>query len=91
MDPKNSVESYDLSGAFLGTELRDRSVYIRLPRDSGIHTGKILLLKKSVYGLKTSGRDFISQLAEQILSFLVTIRPSCYQPTVDTGGSVDDS
>ncbi len=33
MDPKFSVESYDLSGAFLGTELRDRVVYIRLPKD----------------------------------------------------------
>jgi len=33
VDPKYSVESYDLSGAFLGTELRDRAVYIRLPRD----------------------------------------------------------
>jgi hypothetical protein len=62
VDPKYSVESYDLSGAFLGTELRDRAVYIRLPRDAGIHAGKILLLKKSVYGLKTSGRDFIAQL-----------------------------
>ena len=76
VDPKYSVESYDLSGAFLGTELRDRAVYIRLPRDAGIHAGKILLLKKSVYGLKTSGRDFIAQLAEQILSFLVTIKCS---------------
>ncbi len=36
VDPKYSVESYDL-GAFLGTELRDRAVYIRLPRDAGIH------------------------------------------------------
>jgi hypothetical protein len=37
VDPKYSVESYDLSGAFLGTELRDRAVYIRLPRDAGMH------------------------------------------------------
>ena len=72
VDPKFSVESYDLSSVFLGTELRDRTVYIRIPKDAGIHTGKILLLKKSVYGLKTSGRDFIQYLAEQILSFMVT-------------------
>ncbi len=72
VDPKFSVESYDLSGAFLDTELRDRAVYIKFPKDAGVHSGKILLLKKSVYGLKTSGRDFIAQLAEQILSFLVT-------------------
>ena len=74
VDPNFSVESYDLSGAFLGTELTDRAVYIRLPKDAGIHAGKVLLLKKSVcvYGLKTSGRDFIHQLTEQILSYLVT-------------------
>jgi hypothetical protein len=61
VDPKFSVESYDLSGAFLGTELRDQAVYIRLPdpKDAGVHAGKIMLLKKSVYGLKTSERDFI--------------------------------
>jgi hypothetical protein len=50
VDPRFSVESYDLNGVFLGTELRDRDVYIRLPKDDGIHAGKILLLKKSVYG-----------------------------------------
>lgn len=66
VDPRFSVESYDLNGVFLGTELRDRDVYIRIPKDDGIHAGKILLLKKSVYGLKTSGRDFITQLTEQI-------------------------
>jgi hypothetical protein len=30
VDPRFSVESYDLSGVFLGTELRDRDVYIRI-------------------------------------------------------------
>ena len=72
VDPKFLVDSYDLSGAFLGTELRDRAVYIRLPKDVEVHAGKILLLKKSVYDLTTSGRDFIAELPEQILSFLVT-------------------
>jgi hypothetical protein len=52
--------------------LRDWTVYIRFQKDDGVHAGKILLLKKSVYGLKTSERDFIAQLTEQILSFLVT-------------------
>ena len=28
VDPRFSVESYDLSGAFLGTELKDRAVYV---------------------------------------------------------------
>jgi hypothetical protein len=67
VDPRFSDESYDLSGAFVGTELRDRAVYIKLLKNAGVHAGKILLLKKSVYGLKTSERDFIAQLTEQIL------------------------
>ena len=74
VDEKYTVDSYDLSGAFLGTELRDRAVYIKLPADAGVHAGKILLLKKSVYGLKTSGKDFIEQLAEEILSFVVEVK-----------------
>jgi hypothetical protein len=73
VDAKYTVDSYDLSGAFLGTELRDRAVYIKLPADAGVHAGKILLLKKSVYGLKTSGKDFIEQLGEEILGFVVEL------------------
>ncbi len=85
VDPKFSVESYDLSGAFLGTDLRDRAVYIRIPKDARIHSGKVLLLKKSVYGLKTSGSDFINQIVEQILSFLVTGKCSKTGNTVSHG------
>ncbi len=35
--------------------------------------GKILLLKKSVYGPKTSGKDFIEQLNAEILGFVVKL------------------
>ncbi len=69
VDPRFSVESYDLSGAFLGTELRDRAVYVRLPAEAGEYVGRVLLLLKSVYGLKTSVREFVQQVSEQILSF----------------------
>ena len=34
----------------------------------------MLLLLKSVYGLKTSGREFVQQLSEQILSFTVKVK-----------------
>ena len=40
VDPRYSVEIYDLSDAFLGTELRDRAVYVRLPDESGECVGK---------------------------------------------------
>ncbi len=58
----------------MGTDLRDQTVYIKLPVDTGVHVGKIFLLKKSVYSLKTSGKDFIEQLAEEILEFVVELR-----------------
>jgi hypothetical protein len=47
VDPRCSVESYDLSGAFLGRELRDRAVHVRLPAEAGEYAGKVLLLLKS--------------------------------------------
>jgi len=74
VDPRFSVESYDLSGAFLETELRDRAVYVRLPAEAGEYAGKVLLLLKSVYGLKTSGREFVQQLSERILSFTMKVK-----------------
>ena len=73
VDEKYTVDSYDLSGVFLGTELRDRTVFMKLSTDTGIHTAKILLLKKSVYGLKTKGREFNEQLEEEILGFVVEL------------------
>ena len=73
VDEKYTVDSYDLTGALLVTELRDRAVYIKLPADAGIHAGKVLILKKSVYGLKTSGKDFIEQLAKGILGFVIEL------------------
>jgi hypothetical protein len=74
VDPRFSVESYDLSGAFLETELRDRAVYVCLPAEAGEYAGKVLLLLKSVYGLKTSGREFLQQLSERILSFTMKVK-----------------
>ena len=62
------VRSYDLSGAFLGTDL-GRAVYVRLPEEAGEHAGKIVRCVKAIYGLKTSSRDFVKSLQERILSF----------------------
>jgi hypothetical protein len=64
----------DLSGAFLGTELRDRAVYLRLLAEAGEYAGKILLLLKSVYGLKTSGRDKQGHIAPSLYGRRPTAR-----------------
>lgn len=69
-DPAYDVRSYDLSGAFLGTDLKDRSVYVRLPADAGTEdSGKIIRLMKACYGLKSSSSEFVKQLSREILSF----------------------
>jgi len=67
-DPKYDVRSYDLSGAFLATPL-DRAVYCQLPQDSEEDAGRILRLVAAVYGLKSSGRDFVRALSKKILEF----------------------
>ena len=68
-DPKYSVESYDLSGAFLGTKLENQAIYVRLPANIGEYSNRVLRLTRLVYGLKNSGSGFMKQLAEEILKF----------------------
>ena len=54
----------------MGTDLKDRSVYVRLPADAGTeYAGKIIRLMKACYGLKSSSSEFVKQLSRQILSF----------------------
>ena len=68
-NPKYVTESFDLSGAFLGTKLEDQAVYVRLPPDAGEYGGRVLRLLRAVYGLKSSGASFMKQLGDEILKF----------------------
>ena len=68
-NPDFDVRSYDLSGAFLGTELKDRSVYVKLPKDAGSSANRIIRLVKSAYGLKASSKEFVKQLSDKIMDF----------------------
>ena len=68
-NPAFQVESYDLSGAFLGTKLEDQAVYVKLPPDAGVYANRVLRLKKAIYGTKASGASFMRQLSEQVLKF----------------------
>ena len=68
-NPDFDVRSYDLSGAFLGTELKDRSVYVKLPKDAGSSSNQIIRLVKSAYGLKASSKEFVKQLSDKIMDF----------------------
>ena len=68
-NPEFDVRSYDLSGAFLGTELTDRSVFVKLPKDAGSSSNQIIRLVKSAYGLKASSKEFVKQLSDKIMDF----------------------
>ena len=68
-DPKYHVGSYDLSSAFVATELEDRAVYVKLPPDAGSSGSKIIRLTKNVYGMKNSGKAFVQKLGKEILAF----------------------
>ena len=68
-DPKYAVDSYDLSGAFLGTTLEDQALYVRLPHDAGDYAHRVIRLTKAVYGVKNSGKLFMKQLGEAIMAF----------------------
>ena len=68
-NPKYHVGSYDLSSAFVATELEDRAVYVKLPSDAGASGNKIVRLTKNVYGMKNSGKAFVQKLGREILAF----------------------
>ena len=58
-DPE--YDQVNIVSAFLNGELEE-TVYVHPPELSGIPKGKVLLLKKSLYGLKQSPRCFNKKL-----------------------------
>ena len=55
-NPKYLVESYDLSGALLGTKLENQAVYVRLPPDAGEYANKVIRLTNAYTGSRTQVR-----------------------------------
>ena len=68
-NPKWHVDSYDLSGAYLGTKLEDQAVYMRLPSGAGEYSNKVLRLTRNIYGLKGASKAFMNQLGQEIEKF----------------------
>ena len=68
-NPKWHVDSYDLSGAYLGTVLEDQAVYMKLPSAAGEYSNKILRLTKSIYGLRGASKAFMKQLGKEVEGF----------------------
>ena len=57
----------DVETAFLNASL-DTDIYIKMPEDTaGELGGKILLLKKSLYGLKQAGRNWNKTLVAELV------------------------
>jgi hypothetical protein len=70
-----SLSRFSTFSSVLSTSL---SWNVRLPAEEGEHVVKVLFLLKSVCGLKTSGREFVQQVSEQILTF--TMKVKCPKP-----------
>jgi hypothetical protein len=68
-NPKWHVDSYDLSGAFLGTRLDDQAVCMRLPPGVGEYSNKVLRLTRSIYGLRGASKALMKQLGSEIQGF----------------------
>ena len=68
-NPKWHVDSYHLSGAFLGTRLEDQAVYMMLPPGAGEYSNKILRLTRSIYGLRGASNAFIKHLGSEVEGF----------------------
>ena len=88
-NPKYVTESFDLSGAFLGTKLEDHAVYVRLPPDAGEYAGCVLRLTKAVYGCKFSGAAFMKQLGDEVLKFEERVETTVRDPDGKTRKRVE--
>jgi len=61
----------DLGNAFCGTKLVGRNVYVKPPQDCA-KPNKLWRIKKSVYGLKDSNREFYNAFKQLVLEFRYT-------------------
>ncbi len=59
------IHQADVEGAYLNGEL-DRELYMRVPQGYTASSGNVLRLKKTLYGLKQSGRDWWKVLGDAL-------------------------
>jgi transposase InsO family protein len=71
-------DQIDIKSAFLNGDLLE-TLYMEPPEGSDIPAGSILLLKKSIYGLKQASRCFRDKYHEQLSSmgFVASIADNC--------------
>ena len=76
----------DVSQAFVQSEL-DEVVYIRLPRNCGALSGKVLRLGRSLYGLKQASRTWHKKLVSvmKLLGFQQCPSDNCVMRLVSNG------
>jgi hypothetical protein len=69
----------DIKAAFLNGDLEE-TIYLEPPQGSDIAAGKVLLLRKSLYGLKQSPKCFNKALDEWLRS--KGLLPTCTDPCI---------
>ena len=64
------VKHWDLGNAFCGTDLKGREIYVKPPQGCpGVKPGSLWRIKKWVYGLQESNREFYNAFKTLVLSF----------------------
>ena len=59
-------EQVDISNAFIEAELNEK-IYITPPKDIIVPSGMVLLLRKSLYGLKQAARDWNTKITRALV------------------------
>jgi hypothetical protein len=69
-DPEARVAHWDIKNAFVATDMpKHKVVKMRQPQGYYVHSGKVLLLLKALYGLPESMRLFTDNLRDHLLAF----------------------
>jgi hypothetical protein len=82
------LRSFDVKSAFLQADI-DRDIYVRLPDHCDKYSGRIVKLRKSLYGLKQAGRLFNEHLNTCLLQYGLTSCPGdpCFYTYTDPNTS----
>ena len=71
------IPSGDIENAYLSAPCREK-VWLRAGPEFGHLQGKVLVVKKALYGLKSSGAAFCAHLAETLDNIWFRSSMACY-------------
>ena len=74
------IQSIDIKSAFLQSQHIDRDVYVKPPKEAGVHQSKVWKLNTTIYGLTDASRSWYISVRDKLLS--LGVRVSKLDPSV---------